>query len=424
MAYNFPDNPVQDQEFTPPGGNQPTYIWQSPRWIIKGVPPANSGGIVDAPNDGQQYGRQSAGWTVIVANPTWTTLTGKPATFPPTLPILESDVTNLVSDLALKSPLASPVFTGDPRAPTPAPGDNDTSIATTAFVAAATSNSGVVISDTPPTAVQGKLWFDSVSAQLYVSYNDGNSAQWVVAVSNSPDLSKYVAKAGDNMTGNLVITKVNPSLNMSMLNSGEAAVITGYMAGLGRWQIGLGDSAAESTGNAGSNFVINRFSDAGVYLGSPISINRASGVVTISPSLRQQGVTDGSVPAAGLVGEVLTAASAGGTSVPNQTPVNIVTLLLSPGDWDVWGTMMVMPTVGTTQIYGSVSTVSATLNGNDQRYGHQLAGGATFGSLSSIPVPAITVNVSVPTNVYLVAQAAFASGTCTGGGKLIARRRR
>lgn len=33
--------------------------------------------------------------------------------------------------------LASPTFTGDPKAPTPAPGDNDTSIATTAFVKAA-----------------------------------------------------------------------------------------------------------------------------------------------------------------------------------------------------------------------------------------------------------------------------------------------
>lgn len=32
------------------------------------------------------------------------------------------------------APLASPTFTGDPKAPTPAAGDNDTSIATTAFV--------------------------------------------------------------------------------------------------------------------------------------------------------------------------------------------------------------------------------------------------------------------------------------------------
>ena len=33
-----------------------------------------------------------------------------------------------------RAPLASPVFTGDPQAPTPAAADNDTSIATTAFV--------------------------------------------------------------------------------------------------------------------------------------------------------------------------------------------------------------------------------------------------------------------------------------------------
>lgn len=38
--------------------------------------------------------------------------------------------------LNLKAPLASPTFTGDPKAPTPATADNDTSIATTAFVKA------------------------------------------------------------------------------------------------------------------------------------------------------------------------------------------------------------------------------------------------------------------------------------------------
>ncbi len=37
----------------------------------------------------------------------------------------------------LKANLASPTFTGDPKAPTPTAGDNDTSIATTAFVTAA-----------------------------------------------------------------------------------------------------------------------------------------------------------------------------------------------------------------------------------------------------------------------------------------------
>jgi len=45
--------------------------------------------------------------------------------------------TTITNALALKAPLANAVLTGDPKAPTPALGDNDTSIATTAFVQAA-----------------------------------------------------------------------------------------------------------------------------------------------------------------------------------------------------------------------------------------------------------------------------------------------
>jgi len=50
---------------------------------------------------------------------------------------LESETQNIATEswvTASFAPKASPVFTGDPRAPTPASGDNDTSIATTAFV--------------------------------------------------------------------------------------------------------------------------------------------------------------------------------------------------------------------------------------------------------------------------------------------------
>lgn len=47
--------------------------------------------------------------------------------------VAAGDDSRIVS-VATKAPLASPVFTGNPTGPTPTPGDNDTSLATTAFV--------------------------------------------------------------------------------------------------------------------------------------------------------------------------------------------------------------------------------------------------------------------------------------------------
>jgi hypothetical protein len=46
-------------------------------------------------------------------------------------------INNLTAALALKAPLADPAFTGAPTAPTPAPGDNTTNVATTEFVTVA-----------------------------------------------------------------------------------------------------------------------------------------------------------------------------------------------------------------------------------------------------------------------------------------------
>jgi hypothetical protein len=56
---------------------------------------------------------------------------------------VESDITNLVADLAAKAPLASPALSGNPTAPTPAAADNDTSIATTAFVQGEIANAKI-----------------------------------------------------------------------------------------------------------------------------------------------------------------------------------------------------------------------------------------------------------------------------------------
>ena len=113
---------------------------------------ASGGSYVEAPTDGGFYGRMNATWAPV-------------------------------------APLASPVFSGDPRAPTPSPGDADTSIATTGFVAAALAKAGTAItmSDTPPASpTNGSLWWESDSGEMFIWYDDGTSQQWVSALAMLP----------------------------------------------------------------------------------------------------------------------------------------------------------------------------------------------------------------------------------------------
>ena len=77
----------------------------------------------------------------------WADIAGKPSTFTPaTHAHAISDVTGLSAALGLLAPLASPVLTGTPTAPTAANGTNTTQIATTAFVTAALSGATAGVS--------------------------------------------------------------------------------------------------------------------------------------------------------------------------------------------------------------------------------------------------------------------------------------
>ena len=115
----------------------------------------------------------------------WSQLTGVPTTFAPSAHVHpQSDVTNLVSDLALKAPLASPALTGTPTAPTAAALTNTTQLATTAFVTTAIAGAGSAtsIGETPPaTPNVGQQWWHSGIARMFIWYNDGNTSQWVSA---------------------------------------------------------------------------------------------------------------------------------------------------------------------------------------------------------------------------------------------------
>jgi len=133
----------------------------------------------------------------------------------------------------------------------------------------------------PTTPVNGDLW--TTTAGLFGRIN-GATQQYLPSATAA---STYVAKTGDTMTGALQIT---PAAGFSDFYLNKPAGANGCRiittkAGSLRWIISAGEATAEAGSNAGTNFLIDRYSDAGTYLGTPFSIDRASGYTTISNPL-------------------------------------------------------------------------------------------------------------------------------------------
>jgi hypothetical protein len=179
--------------------------------------------------------------------------------------------------IAALAPLASPVFTGDPQAPTPATADSDTSIATTAFVKAqgyatnaalpapataipliesgtgavgtatkyaredhvhpiaAGGGSTVYMADTPPVGVPDKsLWIETDTGLMFSRYNDGTSTQWVMVpggISGSAvrfDIAQTLtANQQAQARSNIALMKKNYVVNGAMMMSQENGAAQG-----------------------------------------------------------------------------------------------------------------------------------------------------------------------------------------------------
>lgn len=89
--------------------------------------------------------------------------------------------------------------------------------------------------------------------------------------------------AGDTFTGNLVLDRVGAASNASITIKSDTGTSRNILTQMGtalRWAMRLGDTSAESGSNAGSNFVLIRYDDAGTLLGTPISVIRSTGIVS------------------------------------------------------------------------------------------------------------------------------------------------
>lgn len=131
------------------------------------------------------------------------------------------------------------------------------------------------------------------------------------------------------------------------------------------------------------------------------------------------GHTDGAAAAAGIVGEVLSAATSSAVSVTSGALLNVLSLSLPAGEYELESALLVTNSGNVTALSFGVSSTSGVLPSNwYDLYSitTTLAAGA-----SSRQGMSRRLRLSATTTVYLVAQATF-TGTCTAQGYIRAMR--
>jgi Chaperone of endosialidase len=108
-------------------------------------------------------------------------------------------------------------------------------------------------------------------------FNDaGTFIDTPLTITRSTGFATFVGGSDNTIT-------VNAPTGWSTVNltspAGQGSRVTGMRGVNARWELKLASEETESGGNAGSNFAIGRFNDAGAYLGAALQITRASGGV-------------------------------------------------------------------------------------------------------------------------------------------------
>ena len=147
------------------------------------------------------------------------------------------------------------------------------------------------------------------------------------------------------------------------------------------------------------------------------------------------GVSTNSSAAAGKIGEekIATLAIGSAVSETTATPVSVLSLSLTAGDWDVSGVVNrdlggVTATRYTAAISPTANTVPAQAGGGgvgpDSVVGCFATFGTTITGSYTTAVGPVRVSLAAPTTIYLVAADVFSAGTVALFGTIRARRMR
>jgi hypothetical protein len=178
---------------------------------------------------------------------------------------------------------------------------------------------------------------------------------------------------------------------------------------------------ASITGTA--NEVIASSPTGAVNLSLPqaiaITSNVEFGSVAFSSTNGIIGTTTNNNASAGSVGEFITAANTTGTGMTSGVTTNITSISLTAGDWDVEGQVTYLPSIGASMLIGGSATTSSTLPGTNLYTSMSVSLSA---AVQSMPIAYQRYSLSATTTIFLVSQASFSSGSCTGFGSIYGRR--
>jgi hypothetical protein len=165
------------------------------------------------------------------------------------------------------------------------------------------------------------------------------------------------------------------------------------------------------------------------------SFSTVTGNLVITGSLKTSttagivGTVAADAAAAGSVGEVISSSAVAlATGLTTATPLNVVSIALTGGDWDVWGSVVFTGVAATTSFtitQGGINSAGNTLPATHlQDYAQTAAYVPAVALYRAFSVPQQRVNFTGSQTWYLVAQATFTAGTAGAGGTIYARRRR
>lgn len=232
------------------------YARKSKTWaeVVSGA-----GGVPEAPIDGGQYARMSGNWAQVDAY----TRTDSDIRFVNTLGDIMS------GDLAIQGTAAGTSY-GYRFHLT----NNALDLKRSAWVMQPDGDIRFGGYDDAITAWKRGLWIKSDNKV----YDIATGQPFLIANDNT-----RVKVIGDTMTGALTLAPASatPTLVLNKATVGSGAFIGGQFAGKYRWTISIGDSYAEVGSNAGSNFTISRYNDAGSPIDDPFTIARNTGGITM-----------------------------------------------------------------------------------------------------------------------------------------------